>query len=213
MLPKWGYIEHLIRKELDPWTYEHCQRVGRYARRFAEYLKLPHPTPIWLEQAGQLHDWGKLTSASEELQYRSSISHEEWDRMILHPEHGAVRVAALFGYSLIQLESMVTFRPFAELPSNLQHIWFIVSMIRSHHCRLGGHGYPSVICEDYPHDGKTQHCMWLADEFDLLTNGPYVSARIVPTKALGELEAQAHKGLLNMDLTRQFRRAWEESAL
>jgi len=55
--------------------------------------------------------------------------------------------------------------------------------------------------------------MWLSDEFDLLTNGPYVSARIVPTKALGGLEAQAHKGLLNMDLTRQFRRAWEESAL
>ena len=217
MEPEWQFVRRMATVSLqnhNDWTHGHCSRVARYASRFAHYLELPQPLPLWLFQAGYLHDWGKVTSASEEILAKPLPTQEDWDKLTKHPEHSSYLIAAIYGYTIKDLERLTEGKTLSELPDKIRHIWFIVSVVRAHHCNVDRSGYPSRICRTWEHSGRAQHCLWLADRFDAMVSyRPYSPVRLDPIAAIEELINNAHAGQLSMEIVLKFKDAWECGAL
>jgi putative nucleotidyltransferase with HDIG domain len=150
---------------VDPYTRHHSVRVSQYAVRLARGLKLSESQVEETEYAALVHDLGKIGPQHQEiLRKRGSLSHEEQRTLRSHPAAGAdivARVRAL--------------RRAAEI-------------VRSHHERPDGLGYPfGLRSEDVPIGARILN---VADAFDAMTSDrPYRRALSVES-ALQEL----HKG-------------------
>ena len=154
-----------VLEEVDPYTRHHSVRVSQYAVRLARGLKLSESQVEETEYAALVHDLGKIGPQHQEiLRKRGSLSHEEQRTLRSHPAAGAdivARVRAL--------------RRAAEI-------------VRSHHERPDGLGYPfGLRSEDVPIGARILN---VADAFDAMTSDrPYRRALSVES-ALQEL----HKG-------------------
>src|SRR5258706_10640857 len=154
-----------VLEEVDPYTRHHSVRVSQYAVRLARGLKLSESQVEETEYAALVHDLGKIGPQHQEiLRKRGSLSHEEQRTLRPHPAAGAdivARVRAL--------------RRAAEI-------------VRSHHERPDGLGYPfGLRSEDVPIGARILN---VADAFDAMTSDrPYRRALSVES-ALQEL----HKG-------------------
>lgn len=132
----------------DPYTEGHCGRLSRYCVAMAKRLGLPQEQCVALHRAGILHDTGKIAIPETILFKPGPLTREERIIMQQHPIVGE-RVCA----------------PLKSLRS-------VLPLIRHHHERLDGSGYP---------DKLTGHEIPLAvrilstvDIYDALTtNRPY----------------------------------------
>lgn len=102
----------------DPYTRGHAERVGTWCAEVAQALGLSAPDRERVAQAGLLHDIGKIGVPERVLLKRGALSSDEWALMRRHPVIGAQIVA-----------------PF-EFLAEAGH------MIRHHHERHDGSGYP-----------------------------------------------------------------------
>ncbi len=107
-----------VLNEHDPGILEDLNRMGHLASDTARAVGLDEREIERVELAARLHDVGKLAIPDSILAKPAALSPEEWDVMRTHPETGARIVAAA--------------------PS-LAHI---ADLIRSHHERHDGTGYP-----------------------------------------------------------------------
>jgi HD-GYP domain-containing protein (c-di-GMP phosphodiesterase class II) len=108
-------------KMKDPFTFYHCCRVGRAARRLAQAAGLNEYDQHRLEFSGLFHDVGKVGIPDNILLKPGSLTSQEFETMKSHA-----------------LKS-------AEIIEPLNHIAFFKSLlpgIRSHHERIDGRGYP-----------------------------------------------------------------------
>ena len=146
----------------DPYTFQHSQRVARYARELALNMGLPEDTVDTIESAARVHDLGKIGVNTSILNKTTALSEAEWETMRKHPEIGA-NIVGRFPY----------FRSGQEL-------------ILHHHERYDGQGYPQGIENNSIPIGA--RIIAVADAFDAMTSDrPY--RRALPLNVvLRELE-------------------------
>ena len=135
----------------DPYTAGHSQRVTQYALAIARQLDYaPENEEAWkrLEQGGLLHDIGKIGVPDDILRKPAPLTKEEFDVMKHHPVEG---YEILKGVKLLKDELVI---------------------VRSHHERFDGHGYPDGLRGD-----QLPMCAWIvaaADALDAMTSDrPY----------------------------------------
>jgi putative nucleotidyltransferase with HDIG domain len=135
----------------DPYTRGHSVRVASLARQLALRMGLPHVAAETISQAALLHDLGKIAVPESILRKPGPLTHDEWDIMRRHPLTGAQIVAPLEFFD----DGAI--------------------IVRHHHERLDGSGYPDGLAgEAIPLGARI---VAVADVYDALTSGrPYRSA-------------------------------------
>ena len=135
----------------DAYTKGHSERVGAWSRGVASALGLPPAEVDLIGQAGLLHDIGKIGIPEAVLRKPGALEAEEWVVMRNHPLIGAQIVA-----------------PFDFFAAG-------APMIRHHHERYDGSGYPDGLTGDEIPVGA--RVIAVADVYDALTsNRPYRAA-------------------------------------
>ena len=102
----------------DEYTAQHSAAVAMYCRDMAQALKLPEEEVEALHLAGLLHDLGKVGTPDAVLRKTTALDDEDWDFIKQHPEKGA------------------------EVLSHLAAYQEVADIVRYHHERLDGSGYP-----------------------------------------------------------------------
>ena len=146
----------------DLYTVHHAERVGRYSRAIGEAYGLEEPADLdALYRGGVLHDLGKAVIPSEILLKSGPLSDEEWAIMRTH---------AVAGERICQ-----------PLKSTAAYL----AMIRHHHERFDGAGYPDhLVGEDIPLAARIAA---VADAYDaMITARPYRNA-LEPERVRQEL--------------------------
>jgi len=128
----------------DPYTRGHSERVSALGRRVAAALGLAPSVVDVVGQAGLLHDIGKIGVPEAILQKSGPLSPQEWQIMRAHPVTGAQIVA-----------------PFEFFAAAAR-------VIRHHHERWDGSGYPDGLARDeIPLEARI---VAVVDVFDALTS-------------------------------------------
>jgi len=104
----------------DPYTLAHSEEVAVMAQALALRLGLDRQMADRVHVAGHLHDIGKIGVPDSILGKPGKLDPAEWKRMKAHPAIGA----AILEPMPYLVESGV------------------VAMVRAHHERFDGHGYP-----------------------------------------------------------------------
>jgi putative nucleotidyltransferase with HDIG domain len=126
----------------DRYTAGHCERVANYACLLAEAVGIEGRDLTWMRMGGYLHDVGKIAIPPEVLNKPGKLTPEEWALMQTHTVEGDAIVAEL------------------NFP------WDIRPIVRSHHERWDGSGYPDGLKgEEIP---LTARILCLADVYDAL---------------------------------------------
>jgi putative nucleotidyltransferase with HDIG domain len=132
----------------DTYTHGHCERVASYASALARDVGFDEMTMFWFGIGALLHDVGKIEVPSAILNKPGRLTAEERTIMERHAAAGA------------------------ELLSDIEFPWDILPMIRGHHERWDGRGYPDGLAgEGIPLSARI---ICVADVFDALTTDrPY----------------------------------------
>jgi hypothetical protein len=135
----------------DPHTHGHSRRVTRHAWMIAKQLGLRGESLARVRTAAALHDVGKLHTPPAVLRKPGRLTDEEYEVIKRHPLDGAQMVGALADGEL-------------------------TSIVRHHHERLDGTGYPDRLAgEQIPLGARI---IAVADTFDAITSvRPYRSPR------------------------------------
>jgi putative two-component system response regulator len=163
----------------DHYTRGHSQRVGDLSRTFALHLGLGDAAGDRVRVAGLLHDIGKIAVPESLLNKQGPLTREEFLRVIDHPVIG---------------EEMV--RP-------LQTLSAVLRMIRHHHERYDGRGYPDGLTGDaIPHEVRL---LSIVDAYDALTSHrSYRPAPLSHTAAVETLRREAAGGKWDPVMVDQF---------
>jgi len=163
----------------DQYTRGHSQRVGDLARAFALYLDLGQDVADRVRVAGLLHDIGKIAVPESLLNKQGPLTRDEFLRVIGHPVIG---------------EEMV--RPLNTLSS-------VLGMIRHHHERYDGRGYPDGLRgENIPYEVRL---LSIVDAYDALTSHrSYRPAPLSHSAALETLSREAAGGKWDPKMVGQF---------
>ncbi|GGH37624.1 HD-GYP domain-containing protein [Paenibacillus segetis] len=168
-----------------PETYQHCVRVAILAEKIAVPMKLSSSSKDNLIRGCFLHDIGKAMIPKELILQRTPLTSEQWEIMKLHPVLGAEMVEANTGFS-------------GE----------IIGLIRYHHERWDGKGYPEGLSgEQIPLSARI--CA-VIDAFDsMLSHRPYVRRKHTSE---ARLELLRHAGTqFDPDVVHAFMKLREES--
>ncbi len=160
----------------DPLTYGHSRRVARHAWMLAQRMGCSSEEVARIRTAAAIHDVGKINTPLEILRKPSRLSDAEFAVIKRHPVDGAQIAAALRDKRLC-------------------------AIIRHHHERLDGSGYPDGLAgEEIPIGARI---ISVADTFDAITSvRPYRSSRS-HQQALAILRAEAGERL-DPDAVRAF---------
>ena len=145
-----GIIKSLAEaiEEKDAYTRGHSERVMKYSIKIAEKMNLPVADVEKIQYAGILHDVGKIGIAENILRKSGMLTDAEYEKIREHPLKGAK--------ILMHMNSMKD----------------IVNMVKYHHERPDGRGYPEGLRGDEIPLGA--RILSLADTFDAMTsNRPY----------------------------------------
>ena len=143
----------------DSETEGHARRVVQYLELVAEELGVPASERAVLLRGALLHDVGKIGVPDEVLRKRGPLSTAEWSTMRRHPSYGA------------------------RIVGGIPYLDAVARIIRHHHERWDGQGYPDGLRgEEIPLGARM---FAVADAFDAMTSDrPY-------RKALDPMSARA----------------------
>jgi putative two-component system response regulator len=164
----------------DPYTHGHCERLSDYSVRLGEHLGLSEDQLVALRRAGIVHDVGKIAVPDAILLKSGRLTPDEWTIIREHPVVGE-RICA----------PLKSFR-------------FVLPIIRHHHEKLDGSGYPDGLRGDaIP---VTARVLQIVDVYDALTTDrPYKKAFSV-TDALQTMKEEVAKGWWDPHIFDQFER-------
>jgi putative nucleotidyltransferase with HDIG domain len=149
----------------DGLTREHSETVVELARMTGDRMGLDRVELLELELAALLHDVGKLRVPREILRKPGALSQSERRLMRNHPVWGA------------------------ELVSGVPGLQAVALIVRHHHERVDGSGYPSRLSG--VRIPVASRIMAVCDAYGAMTEErPYREER-TPREALGELRAKA----------------------
>jgi HD-GYP domain-containing protein (c-di-GMP phosphodiesterase class II) len=127
----------------DPYTHGHSERVADYSVRLATVIGITEKQSLNLKLACMIHDIGKIGITEKILLKPGRLDHDEQDAIKHHPVIGEAIIRPLKGLS------------------------DIARIIRSHHERYDGLGYPDRIRgEEIPLEARI---MAIADSYDAMT--------------------------------------------
>jgi putative two-component system response regulator len=138
-------------EQRDKYTGAHCERLTTYSLALGQALGLPRQEQLALYRGSYLHDIGKIGIPDGILFKRGLLTDEEWQTMRLHTIRGE------------------------EICKPMKTLAPVLPIIRSHHERWDGSGYPDGLNgEDIP---LLARILQVADIYDALTTArPYKPA-------------------------------------
>ena len=149
----------------DRYTQGHCERVADLACSLATAAGMDQEILTWLRMGALLHDLGKIAVPSSILNKPGRLTAEEWVLMKRHPEAGV------------------------ELLRGIEFPWDIRPMVRHHHERWGGSGYPHGLSGgDIPLSARV---LCLVDVFDALTTDRSYRGGLPPDQAMSVMRNEA----------------------
>jgi putative two-component system response regulator len=158
----------------DPYTRGHSERVSMLGWLIAREMGLDEKTQLLIKRAGLVHDIGKLVVDLSFINKPAKLSDEEWALMKAHPEAGA--------------------RICAPLRSALP----LLPLVRYHHEKLNGTGYPDGLVEDQI--SLPVRIISVADVYDALTTDrPYRKA-LTHGEAMAILDREVQAGCWDPDV-------------
>jgi putative nucleotidyltransferase with HDIG domain len=153
----------------DHYTTDHALEVARLAWLVGRELGLNEEELEWLVHGALLHDLGKLGVADAILEKLGPLTEEEWKVIKRHPELGA------------------------RMIEPLEFLRKAVPVIRHHHERPDGRGYPEGLEGDEIPLGA--RIVAVVDAYDVMIRRPYRPERYgskrSPAEALQELRREA----------------------
>src|ERR1700676_4278897 len=164
----------------DPYTHGHCERLAEYWARLGEQLGLPEDQITALRRAGIVHDVGKIAVPDAILLKPGRLTPDEWTIMREHSVVGE-RICA----------PLKSFR-------------FVLPIIRHHHEKLDGSGYPDGLRGEFI--PVTASVLQIVDVYDALTTDrPYKKA-FSTTDALQTMKEEVSNGWWDPHIFDQFER-------
>lgn len=163
----------------DLYTHGHSERVRNYAVMAAQHLGLSIEDQETIRLGAMLHDVGKIGVSDSILNKVEKLTDEEWDQIKLHP---------VIGYDVLQPVSYLT-------PEHL-------ALIRSHHERLDGSGYPDGLKAD-EQDIRVR-ILAVADTYDAMSGDRAYRKGLPAEKILSELEYCSESCKLDADVASLF---------
>jgi putative nucleotidyltransferase with HDIG domain len=166
----------------DPYTYRHSIRVTEYSGMMLSQMpQIPKPEAEAILAAAHIHDLGKVGSRDGSLKKPGELTLDERAEIEQHAAVGADIVSRLDAYK----------------PS--------VPIIRHHHERWDGSGYPDKLAgEAIPLGARV---IAVADAFDAMTSDRVYRAALTPEVAFSELRKGAG-AQFDPQLVALFQTAW-----
>lgn len=148
----------------DAYTHGHSQRVARHAERIAHAMHIPPVETAKIRTAAAVHDVGKLYTPREILNNPGRLTEAEFAVIKRHPGDGADMLAAVGDPE-------------------------IAAMVRHHHERMDGRGYPDgLVGSEIPLGARI---IAVADTFDAITSSRSYRSAGTHKKALDILSREA----------------------
>ncbi len=146
----------------DSYTFGHCDRVARYGVAVATALGLDEHAVQTIRVGAYLHDLGKVKVPHEILNKPARLTPEEFEIIKKHPGWGE------------------------ELLAEVEFPWDIRTIIRWHHERLDGTGYPDgLVGDEFP---LTAQIIGVVDVWDALTTSRSYRAALDLSEAMARIE-------------------------
>jgi putative two-component system response regulator len=159
----------------DAYTQGHVERVSNLAVAVGRKLNLADTDIEALRLGGALHDIGKVVVPSTILNKKESLTPEEWQVLKTHPEVG--------------------YRICLPLKKNLGAA---LDIIRHHHERLDGSGYPDHLQgDDIP---VVTQIMTAVDVYDALTTNRLYRRALEKEEAFKVMRKQGLEKKLNEEI-------------
>ncbi len=150
----------------DTYTFGHCERVANYAAAVARELGLDDPQVTTVRLGAYLHDVGKIQVPHEILNKPGRLTDDEFEVIKMHP---------IWGLDLLE---------------GVEFPWDIKPIIRWHHEKSDGTGYPDRLRGDE----IPLHAMiiGIVDVYDALTTTRSYRPAMAPAVALAEMQRCRH---------------------
>ncbi len=146
-------------------THDHLKRVQRYALRIGQDLELDESTLNAIRAAAMLHDIGKLAVPEQILSKPGRLTPEEFEKMKIHPIVGS------------------------EILDRVQFPYPVVPIVRSHHEKWDGSGYPDALSGEMIPIGA--RILSVVDCFDALTSERPYRRAMSPEDAMAHLVSES----------------------
>jgi len=148
----------------DSYTKGHSDRVANISLHIAQKLDLPDHEIKAIVAGALLHDIGKLQIPDRILKKDGKLTSEEYEEIKKHPDCGL------------------------QLLSGIKLPWDVIPLIRHHHEKFDGSGYPSGLKEELIPLGARVIC--IADVFDALTSARLYRDAYSSKKALDVMKVE-----------------------
>ncbi|MGK2938886.1 MAG: HD-GYP domain-containing protein [Solirubrobacteraceae bacterium] len=159
----WGVLSGLVRTldQRDPHAARHSAAVAAFSRDIAKHVGMSKRDQEIAHTAGLLHDIGRFAFADRVLEPGHELTDDDWQLVQRHPEIGADLLPDLDVYG-----------PVAEI-------------VRAHHERVDGRGYPDGLRDDdIP---EIARIVAVAEAYDTLTAADTYREQMTSFEALTEL--------------------------
>lgn len=161
-LTKFAKMMLIMINHKDKYTFYHTKQVVKFSKAIGKDLGLSPQELNFLTLGALLHDIGKLEVDKEVLNKTTPLTEAEWQMIQQHAVWGAQMLSPVEGINEVEL------------------------LVRHHHERYDGKGYPDNLSgKDIPLGARI---IAVADSFDAMTtHRPYRKSKTIP-EALLELE-------------------------
>src|SRR5918997_65525 len=150
----------------DTYTFGHSSRVAEYAVAIATAFGLPESDLTAVRVGAYLHDVGKIRVPHEILNKPERLTVDEFEIIKQHTVYGV------------------------ELLAPVDFPWDVKPMVRWHHEKIDGSGYPDALRGD--EIPVSAQIIGIADVYDALTTARSYRAALPSQGALAELERCRH---------------------
>ena len=165
-------------EQRNPATNGHSDRLAEYTVQFGRHLGLTEDELIVLRAGSLLHDIGKVAVPDQILLKPASLTREEREIVNRHPIVGE------------------------EICAPLKSFRHVLPLIRHHHERPDGSGYPDGLSGDaIPLSAQV---LQMADIYDALTTDRPYRKELAPETALTIMNREANEGRLSATLLHEF---------
>jgi putative nucleotidyltransferase with HDIG domain len=152
-------------EEKDPYTHGHTERVAAYAVGIAKEMAFSPEEVQRIQFGAFLHDIGKVHTEDHVLHKPGALTEEEWRIVKMHPLRGA------------------------EMVKGVRFLERVTDMIRHHHERVDGRGYPDGLKGD--EITTAAKIVNVADAFDAMTTDRPYRAGLTVEQAIGQMTEKA----------------------
>jgi putative nucleotidyltransferase with HDIG domain len=167
----WGVLSALVRSldRRDSRTARHSAAVAAFARDIALECEMSKRDAELAHTAGLLHDIGRFALPDRVMERQGTLTEDDWEAIHQHPELGAD-----------MLKDLGVYGPVAQI-------------VRAHHERVDGRGYPDRLKGD--EIPEIARIVAVAEVYDTLTAEDTYRDRMTSFQAITELRRVAGRQL------------------